>query len=83
MRLTKSPVKITPFFCLTFAYLDPKPNVDKTASSHSVRAVAHDTRTRRFAASIRLCDRFANRAQRSGIVPFRFATMSLDTELPP
>jgi hypothetical protein len=42
MRLMRSPAKITPFFCLMFAYLDPKPNVDNRASSHSVRAVAHD-----------------------------------------
>lgn len=40
-------------------------------------------RTRRFAASIRFCNRFANRAQRSGVVPFRFAVITLDTELPP
>jgi hypothetical protein len=38
----KSPGEITPFFCLMFAYLNPKPNVDNRASSHSVRAVAHD-----------------------------------------
>jgi len=38
----KSPAKITPFFCLMFAYSDPKPNIDNRASSHSVRAVARD-----------------------------------------
>src|ERR1700752_726274 len=40
-------------------------------------------RTRRFAASIGFCNRFANRAQRSCVVPFRFAVITLDTELPP
>ena len=38
----KSPAEATPFFCLMFAYSDPKPNIDNRASGHSVRAVARD-----------------------------------------
>lgn len=72
MRLMKSPAKITPFFCLIFAYSDPKPNVDNRASSHSVRAVARDYA--RGALPLQSAFVIASRIALSGAVSFHFVS---------